>query len=180
MSGSDAAAGASGNRTINVRVQLADGVSTAYEGVVVLFRVRAVCSGQPSGLSVKRFTQFVEFDSELRAHFRAHHPHLVSNLPALPPRDWLPKWAMGLINSFKNNAEEAQKEATEARREALQVYLNKLVAVPYASELQLVTDFLGLKPVGVGGSGSTAAGGGHDGDDNNDSSSTETKGKEPA
>lgn len=68
----------------------------------------------------KRFSDFVALDDQVRSSFSGNH--LAANIPALPPK--YPKFLY----------DHGSDEFVEARREALETYIRKLVLVPKVLE----------------------------------------------
>jgi hypothetical protein len=79
----------------------------------------------------RRFRDFVDLDESVRAGFQGR-THLKSSLPELPPKN------------SKILYDHADPEFQEARREKLELYIQKLVQVPRVLQISTVCPFLGM------------------------------------
>jgi hypothetical protein len=99
--------------------------------MVAVYRVVARARGAPVE-GFKRFSDFVELDRKVRSAFAGSH--LLSSLPSLPPK------SIKLLNDHTDAA------FVEQRRQGLQHYMAKLVALPRIPLNPDVLEFLALLP----------------------------------
>ncbi len=112
-------------------VHVGGATSKGEHTMVAVYRVVARAKGAPVE-GFKRFSDFVELDRKVRSAFVGSH--LLSSLPSLPPK------SIKLLNDHTDAT------FVEQRRQGLQHYMTKLVALPRIPLNPDVLEFLALLP----------------------------------
>eukprot|EP01134_Creolimax_fragrantissima_P008218 CFRG8218T1 len=96
---------------------------------IVLYSISTQLSTGEEALVTHRYSQFAAMHEAVYDFFRANHVQFVNNLPDLPPKSWW--WSNQASKAFITN-----------RRIELQMYLDRLMGVPRATECPELRKFL--------------------------------------